>query len=130
MDKYIPEIGEKFKVKGEGVIYTRCDEATLKELFGFTAEVKDSEENIFYLVENPRSLYKFNWWFFTKEEREFERVQDYVPKPPLGIMPLRVHNATRLQALLDTLQRYSEAQKPALPEWIAEVKDLIEYERS
>jgi len=130
MSKYIPEIGEKFKVKGKGVVYTRCDEGTLKELFGFPTEFKVPEENILYLVENPRSLYKFNWWFFAKDGVDFEPAQIAVPKPPLGIMPLRVHNSVRLQALLGTLQRYAEAQRPVLPEWITEVKDLVEYERS
>jgi len=64
----------------------------------------------------------------------FQEVKDEpktTAKPtPTGITPLRVHNSIRLQALLSALQRYSEAQKPVLPEWITEVKDLVEYERS
>ena len=51
-------------------------------------------------------------------------------RPPSGIMPLNVHNATRLNALMDTLQRYAETGLPAKEQWVQEVKSLIEYERS
>jgi hypothetical protein len=49
---------------------------------------------------------------------------------PLGITSLRVHNTIRLNALMDVLQRYAQENTPAKPEWVQEVKSLIEYERS
>lgn len=56
--------------------------------------------------------------------------QEVLLRPPIGILPLRNHNYTRLNALMDTLQRYAEADSPAKVQWVQEVKSLIEYERN
>lgn len=56
--------------------------------------------------------------------------QEELVQPPIGIIPLVNHNAMRLNALMDTLQRYAEAGSPAKVQWVQEVKSLIEYERS
>ena len=47
-----------------------------------------------------------------------------------ALPPLANHNATRLNALMDTLQRYAEAGSPTKVQWVQEVKSLIEYERN
>jgi len=56
--------------------------------------------------------------------------QEGTVRPPIGIIPLVNHNAIRLNALMDTLQRYAEAGSPAKEQWVQEVKSLIEYERT
>ena len=56
--------------------------------------------------------------------------QESLIRPPIGIIPLVNHNAMRLNALTDTLQRYAESGSPAKEQWVQEVRALIEYERT
>lgn len=65
-----------------------------------------------------------------KEVTEPKVQQEALVCPPIGIIPLVNHNAMRLNALMDTLQRYAEAGTHAKVQWVQEVKSLIEYERS
>jgi len=50
-------------------------------------------------------------------------------KPPLGLMPLRTHNALRLNTVVEALDRYAQASLPAPKEWTTELADLILFER-
>ena len=56
--------------------------------------------------------------------------KEVLVRPPIGIMPLRTHNALRLNALMETLQRYAESGSQVKVQWVQEVKSQIEYERS
>jgi hypothetical protein len=48
---------------------------------------------------------------------------------PLGLMPLYVWKAKvreqRIIAILDAMDRYTVAQRPAKSEWVAELRSLI-----
>ena len=46
-------------------------------------------------------------------------------KPPIGIMPKWVHDAFRLQAVRDCIERYLEAGLMVRVEWIEEYNQLV-----
>lgn len=70
-----------------------------------------------------------NCRYATFQEVQKQSGQACSQPPPIGILPLVNHNAIRLNSLMDTLQRYAETGSPAKPQWVLEVKSLIEYER-
>jgi hypothetical protein len=44
-------------------------------------------------------------------------------------MPKRVHDTRRALDILDAMERYAEAGKPAPVEWVVELKALYPWER-
>lgn len=79
-----------------------------------------------FMCRNEGSCYGVTFQEVTKPKIQ----QEEPVHPPIGIIPLVNHNAIRLNALMDTLQRYAEAGSPVKVQWVQEVKSLIEYERN
>jgi hypothetical protein len=50
--------------------------------------------------------------------------QEITERPPIGVMPLRIHREERLRDLREAIIRYECANKPIPPEWIAEKQTL------
>ena len=46
-------------------------------------------------------------------------------KPPLGVLPRRIHDEYRLEALSEAISRYVDAQVTIKPEWIEEYNELV-----
>ena len=47
-------------------------------------------------------------------------------KPPLGLLPKRIHDEQRLGLVKEAIYRYLEANFAISPEWIVEYNQLIE----
>lgn len=43
-------------------------------------------------------------------------------KPPLGIMPTKLHRQKRMEDILNAMQRYTEADKQLPTEWLEELE--------
>ena len=54
-------------------------------------------------------------------------VPPVVAKPPLGLMPRKMHNIMRGIAILNAMKRYTENEMPIPEEWLAELQDLSKY---
>jgi ribosomal protein S27E len=48
-------------------------------------------------------------------------------KPPLGIMPRRIHDSIRARELVNAIERYIDACKEIPIEWVEEYNELTEY---
>ena len=48
----------------------------------------------------------------------------HMEKPPLGIMPRKMHDSIRAKNLLDAMLRYSKANMCIPIEWLEEFKQL------
>ena len=46
-------------------------------------------------------------------------------KPPLGVLPRKIHDEYRLEDLSGAISRYIDAQLPVKPEWIEEYNELV-----
>lgn len=46
-------------------------------------------------------------------------------KPPLGVMPRRLHEETRREELRGAIIRYAEAGRPINAEWTEEYNELV-----
>lgn len=51
-------------------------------------------------------------------------------KPPLGVMPRRIHDEKRRQELGGAIARYIEAGLPVNLEWVKEYNELLEREQA
>ena len=49
-------------------------------------------------------------------------------KPPLGLVPKRIHNAERRKEILAAMMRYAEEEKVIPLEWLGEYNELLEGE--
>ena len=49
-------------------------------------------------------------------------------KPPLGIIPKYIWDTKRMAAILDAMERYSNAQKPIPTNWVLELRTLVNSE--
>jgi hypothetical protein len=45
--------------------------------------------------------------------------------PPVGLMPIKIHNHRRADSILLAMRRYLAANKGIPKEWIAELQSLI-----
>jgi hypothetical protein len=120
MDNYIPKIGDLFTVGSTPRVYQRCSSVDINKHFGTSIP----NRSVCFMYETVGGSL---CWDCFEECADFKPA---VPKPPIGIIPLANHNALRLNVLMDVLQRYAQDNTPAKPQWVQEVKDLIEYERS
>jgi hypothetical protein len=130
---YLPEVGEAFYANNDPCLFTRCSLETFYAVSG--VDKKDKHKDmLFCLYTRLDGSITWNYWTrfdcFISVEDEQERLRLSSIKPPIGIIPLANHNALRLNALMEVLQRYAQDNTPAKPQWVQEVKDLIEYERS
>lgn len=48
-------------------------------------------------------------------------------QPPIGIIPLFIHNEKRLKALNEAISRYKDAECKIPDEWLTEKSELEEY---
>ena len=55
---------------------------------------------------------------------------DNQSKPPLGLVPRRLHDSRRVGEILEALSRYNEAGKPVPQEWLDELNEKIKKEES
>jgi len=46
-------------------------------------------------------------------------------KPPLGLTPKRIHDEQRISAILNAMDRYAAADKPAPTQWVSELHGLV-----
>ena len=51
-------------------------------------------------------------------------------KPPIGIMPRRIHDLKRLRALQSVISRYLDADWEISLDWIAEYNELVARNRA
>lgn len=46
-------------------------------------------------------------------------------KPPIGLMPKRIHDSRRIKEIVSAIDRYVSADMPIPKEWIKELNNLI-----
>ena len=46
-------------------------------------------------------------------------------KPPLGLEPRWIHDSRRAMAILDAIERYTDANMSIPKKWVEELKDLF-----
>lgn len=46
-------------------------------------------------------------------------------KPPLGLMPRWLHDATRMKDIMEACCRYINNYQPIPPEWLSELRDIL-----
>jgi len=51
--------------------------------------------------------------------------QDYVKKPPLGIMPKYLHDERRFKEIRDVIKSYADGYQYINPEWVTEYNELM-----
>lgn len=66
-------------------------------------------------------------WAWGKPMKFAVRDFGHIPKPPLGLKPLWVHNEERLVEINDTIIRYMESGKAIPKEWTDEYHSLISF---
>lgn len=47
-----------------------------------------------------------------------------VPKPPIGLLPQKIHNKKRALEIIGAMERYVRADKLIPDEWLYELKNL------
>lgn len=59
--------------------------------------------------------------------REMDKVNNMseLKKPPLGLEPRWVHDSRRVKAILDAIERYTDANMSIPKKWVEELKDLF-----
>ena len=46
-------------------------------------------------------------------------------KPPIGLKPKFIHRKERINDILDAMERYTKSECLVFPEWIDELRELI-----
>ena len=59
---------------------------------------------------------------FTDSLNDAERL---FKKPPIGLKPKFIHRKERINDILDAMERYTKAECLILPEWVDELRELI-----
>ena len=53
------------------------------------------------------------------------RAERLFKKPPIGLKPKFIHRKERINDILDAMERYTKAESLILPEWVDELRELI-----
>ena len=54
-----------------------------------------------------------------------DRAEKKKKKPPIGLKPRSIHRKERIDDILDVMERYAKAECLILPEWVDELRELI-----
>jgi len=54
-----------------------------------------------------------------------DRAERLFKKPPIGLKPKFIHRKERINDILDAMERYTKAECLILPEWVDELRELI-----
>ena len=54
-----------------------------------------------------------------------DRAERLFKKPPIGLKPRSIHRKERISDILDVMERYAKAECLILPEWVDELRELI-----
>jgi len=85
-----------------------------------------------YYLTSDKTGTKYNCYCYPKDfvENNSEWFKFNMQKPPLGIIPMWLHNEKRYDALMDAIKRYKEAgydDEVFIKEWVAEAQSLFAY---
>lgn len=57
--------------------------------------------------------------------KSLNRAERLFKKPPIGLKPKFIHRKERINDILDAMERYAKAECLILPEWVDELRELI-----
>jgi hypothetical protein len=117
------------EINGHEIVITRAvfdSDRFAEELEGYYKDCKEmklTEDDILYISDN-----------YTDEEIFKEYYKGDIPveikykKPPLGLMPKRIHDESRLDEISEAIKRYIAEKKEIPIEWIEEYRSLLSKE--
>lgn len=82
-----------------------------------------------YYLTSDKTGTRYNCYSYPKDfvENNKDWFTEKVQKPPLGLMPFKIHNEIRLKNIEEAILRYSEFGYDAPQEWISEMQSLKAY---